>query len=302
MKRAKHAYSYRNALTGSRRVARRAGRKQAASETNASSAAMTRASCCRGCRSGPACSAAGAPTPIAPPMPMARPMASCTSAPRRTSHQTCGALGAERHPHADLLRPLRDRVRRDRVEADRRQRERDQREHAEHRAEHLELPSSLRERRVERHDAEERQIGIDGAHFLAHRRRQRRRIAGCAQHQERKGRRLRAQRDVDDGVGKRFLEVALAHRRRDADDRDDDRRRGRRHRRRLCREPNPPADRVFAGEMHRDESLVDDRGLVPGSAVERVERAAARQLQARRFRSSAVRSAPASPSAAARQP
>jgi len=52
---------------------------------------------------------------------------------------------------------------------------------------------------------------------------------------------------------------------------DDDRRV---HRRRLLnlgrriREANAAADRVLAGEMHRHESLIDDRRLVPGSAVQ----------------------------------
>ena len=60
------------------------------------------------------------PTPKAPAKPIDRPMASCTKPRRTISHHTCG-LRSKRHTDADLLCPLRDRVRGDRVQADRRQ-------------------------------------------------------------------------------------------------------------------------------------------------------------------------------------
>ena len=142
-------------------------------------------------------------------MPSVRPIASCTNDRRRNSHAHVVALRAERHAHADLLRALRHRIRRDRVEADRRQRQRNHREDREHRAEDAERPARLRQRCVHRADAEERQVGIDRAHFLAQDRRHRVRIAGAAHQQGHEAARVGPERQVGDRIGIRQLEIAL---------------------------------------------------------------------------------------------
>ena len=175
------------------------------------------------------------PTPSAPAIPSVSPIASCTIDRRTNSHQTWRRFGAERHANADLLRALRDRVRRDGVETHCRQHERDDarrsrtscrtrgRTIASARGSH---PSSQSRRAADPDRGRGLPRGAcssapDGWPSRAD--------------QQRHGRRGReAIGHVDDRIGIGLAKVALADRRRDADDGDP------------RRAPDRPADRAPA--------------------------------------------------------
>src|SRR6185436_4150979 len=86
--RAKHAYSYRNALTGSSRVARRAGQKQAAIDTTTRSATIDIRVTGSRVPVWTSTLSSSLPTPSAPPMPIVRPTAIWTIDRRRINHHT----------------------------------------------------------------------------------------------------------------------------------------------------------------------------------------------------------------------
>ena len=131
------------------------------------------------------------------------------------SHVT--GFGAKRHPHADLVSPLRDAVRDDAVQADRRERQRHDREDDEddHR------DALARDRRVEhllhRPRLHERQILVEIAHGRFQRRHERRRIDPASNDDRHRPRRLLHQRQVR--LQRRLRRDAVElHVRHDADD------------------------------------------------------------------------------------
>ena len=75
-----------------------------------------------------------------------------------------GRLRAERHPHADLVRPLRDAVGHHSIEPDRRQRHRDACEHEQHDHRHALAGDRQIEPPSHRARFEQRQIGVERAH------------------------------------------------------------------------------------------------------------------------------------------
>ena len=119
------------------------------------------------------------------------------------------APGAERHADADLLRPLRHRVRQHAVDADRREHQRDRRRTARNMIPNSRYCQKLRCRRVfHRRDLEDRQRRIRQPDLLADRRGDRRRIAGDADREARVQRRLERIRHVG-RRGHRLVAVAL---------------------------------------------------------------------------------------------
>ena len=154
------AYSYRNAVTGLSRVACRAGIKQAVTPT-ATSRIVIDTSVIGSV--GPVCTSKlrrSLPTPKAPANPIVRPIRELYHAPPEDQVPHLMRLGAERHADADLLRALRDGVGGHRIEADRRQDDGDAGKHREHRAEHADVPTLLREVLIHRPDVRQRHVGI----------------------------------------------------------------------------------------------------------------------------------------------
>src|SRR5258708_3477509 len=100
--------------------------------------------------------------------PEAHPQPELPQPPLQDQPRHLAALGAERHPHADFRRPLRDRIRHDGVEADRRHHERDDSENREESAEHPVRPCLLRDHLLQGLDREDRLVRIYGLHFAAH--------------------------------------------------------------------------------------------------------------------------------------
>ena len=92
-------------------------------------------------------------------------------------------LRAERHAHADFLRPLRDGIGGHGIQADRRQDDGDAGKDREHRAEHTHIPALLREVLIHRADVGQRHVGIEREDLLAKLRRERARI-GTAAHED----------------------------------------------------------------------------------------------------------------------
>ena len=218
------------------------------------------------------------PTAHAPPRPSGEADGQLPQAAPQHQPADGAAAGAERHPHADLLRPRRHRVGDDGVEADRGQRERDERQDAEQRPEDAERPRRLRQHLVDGPRVGDGLIGIDLLHLAADRGDEPGRVEPAAQDHRGAARADLLDRHVDHVGEVAVARVAVPDVRADADDREPPRVvLGV-----LVRHADAAADRIRAGEVAGHEPLVDDRHLGALAAVAGVEGAAAADRHADR--------------------
>ena len=151
-------------MTGSTLVARRAGMRQATSDTVVMTSAVPRrvATCRVGTSKRTLCIALPAhQAPIKPRMvPAARR--------RRPNERNCVAdlfrLRTERHANADLARALRDRVTQDAVSSDRRQEQRDAGENSGEHRRRATRDQALRDARIHGAEVIDRKVRIGRAH------------------------------------------------------------------------------------------------------------------------------------------
>ena len=121
------------------------------------------------------------PTATAPASPSASPTAASFRLSPTTSPKICRSRRAERQAHADLLRPLRDRVGHHAVDPDRREHQRQPREDRDQRRVEARAADRVRDQLVHRRDARDRDAGIELLDRAAQRFGQRRGIAGGLQ-------------------------------------------------------------------------------------------------------------------------
>ena len=140
---------------------------------------------------------------IEPPRPSARPRPTWTAARRRISAHTLPRARAERHPDAELLRALVDRVRRHCVQPDDRNEDGNQRQSGDQTMRDAAVPLRVLDRLRHRRDPVERQRGIDGHHLLPKQRASHLRIQRAAHKNRHRGWRGGAKRRVDHGFGGR---------------------------------------------------------------------------------------------------
>ena len=120
-------------------------------------------------------------------MPAARPMAAEREAASENPPDDVAGGRAERHPHADLPRPRRDRLGDQAVDADRGEEERDAREKRKKRRAEALAREGPRGPSLQRHDVEDRHVGRESLDLPADRGGEDRRIA-CRLHEDRRPR------------------------------------------------------------------------------------------------------------------